>query len=72
VSTRGSRTAAPLAAERREKGVIASSGSKAGTLGCETGHGLARRIEVLDTLFLVAGMAFFAMALAYVTACERM
>jgi hypothetical protein len=72
VSTRGSRTAAPLAAERREKGVVASTGSKAGTLGCETVRGLARRIEMLDTLFLVAGMAFFAMAVAYVAACEKL
>jgi hypothetical protein len=58
-----------LQLERREKGVIASSGSKAGT---ETVHGLARRIEMLDTFFLVAGMAFFAMAVAYVAACEKL
>jgi hypothetical protein len=58
--------------KRREKGVIGSLGSKVGTLGRETVHGLARRIEMLDALFLVAGVVFFAMSLAYVTACDRM
>jgi hypothetical protein len=34
--------------------------------------GCQRRIGMLDTILLAAGVAFFAMALAYVTACERM
>jgi hypothetical protein len=31
-----------------------------------------RRIEMLDAIMLAAGVAFFALGIAYVTACDRM
>jgi hypothetical protein len=34
--------------------------------------GCQRRIGMLDTILLAAGVVFFAVALAYVTACDRM
>jgi hypothetical protein len=32
----------------------------------------ARRIEMFDATMIVAGLAFFAVALAYVAACDRL
>jgi hypothetical protein len=34
--------------------------------------GWHRRIEMLDAILLVAGAAFFALCIGYVTACERL
>jgi hypothetical protein len=39
-----------------------------GGLGCPT----RRRTEMLDALMLAAGIAFFALSIAYAAACERM
>jgi hypothetical protein len=35
-------------------------------------NGWHRRIEMLDAIMLAVGVAFFALAIAYVTACDRM
>ncbi len=32
----------------------------------------AKESEMLDTIFLVAGAVFFALAIAYVAACDRL
>jgi hypothetical protein len=34
--------------------------------------GCQRRIGMLDTILLAAGAVFFAVAIAYVAACDRM
>jgi hypothetical protein len=34
--------------------------------------GWQRRREMLDTIMMAAGVAFFALAIAYVAACDRM
>ena len=34
--------------------------------------GFAKETEMLDAVMLVAGVAFFAIAIAYVAACDRM
>jgi hypothetical protein len=34
--------------------------------------GWQRRLEMLDTIMLAAGVAFFALGIAYVAACDRM
>jgi len=34
--------------------------------------GRRRRSEMLDTVMVVAGVAFFVLAVAYVAACDRM
>ena len=37
---------------------------------CSTGR--LRRLEMLDLILLAAGIGFFALAVAYVAACDRM
>jgi hypothetical protein len=34
--------------------------------------GWQRRTEMLDAIMMAAGVAFFALAIAYVAACDRM
>jgi hypothetical protein len=36
------------------------------------GYGLREETGMLDAVMLVAGVAFFAIAIAYVAACDRM
>jgi len=38
----------------------------------DDGNGFGKETEMLDAVMLVAGVAFFAIAIAYVAACDRM